>query len=299
MTPEIRPASTADLEQIYDVWLDAEMASAGQPGTAPPRRVPPSLHQHELETGRMLVAEMDGRIAGFTALITRRPVHFLAELYVQPDQQSKGIGRKLLEAVLPDEDRATVCTLSSDDERALSLYIGHGMQPQWPFFYLRADASDLGGCPAPDIDVVEAQPGDPNLMNWDRGICGRERPEDHAHWAKDVDGLALWFKREGHTAGYGYLQMRSEESLWYPDALTIGPIGSRTIEDARLCVLAAVALARDRAAVTRIAIPGPHPAGAPLLEAGFRITDMDIFVCRGSGMFADPRRYVPSGGALF
>jgi hypothetical protein len=247
----------------------------------------------------MLVAEIDGRIAGFAALITRRPVHFLAELYVRPEQQSKGMGRKLLEAVLPHEHRATVCTLSSDDERALSLYIGHGMQPQWPFFYLRADASNLGGCPAPDIEIVEAEPGGPNIINWDRGICGRERPEDHAYWAKGADGTALWFKREGRTAGYGYVQMRSDDSIWYPDALTLGPIGARTIEDARVCALAAVSLARERAAVLRIALPGPHPALAPLMEAGFRITDMDVFVCRGSGMFVDPRRYVPSGGALF
>ncbi len=111
--------------------------------------------------------------------------------------------------------------------------------------------------------------------------------------------VALWFRREGRTAGYGYVQMRSEESIWYPDAATIGPIGARTIEDARMCALAAVAWASERASVLRIGVPGPHPALAPLLEAGFRITDTDIFVCRGSGMFVDPRRYIPSGGTLF
>jgi len=93
--------------------------------------------------------------------------------------------------------------------------------------------------------------------------------------------------------------MRSEESIWYPDAITIGPVGARTIDGGRLCVLAGVAWARDRAAVLRIGVPGPHPALAPLLESGFRITDVDIFVCRSAGMFVDPRRYIPSGGALF
>lgn len=93
--------------------------------------------------------------------------------------------------------------------------------------------------------------------------------------------------------------MRSEESIWYPDAITIGPVGARTIEDACLCTLGAVAWARGRAAVLRIGVPGPHSALAPLLESGFRITDVDIFVCRGAGMFVDPRRYIPSGGALF
>ena len=299
MTPEIRPATPADLEHVYDVWLDAEIASADQPERRPPPRDPPALLRHELKTGRMLVAELHGRIVGFTALITRRPVYFLAELYVRREHQSKSIGRKLLEQVLPQDGPATVCTLSSDDERALALYVRHSMQPHWPYFYLRAGAADLGSCPEPDIEVVEAQPGDPNLINWDRGICGRERPEDHAHWANNADAIPLWFRRGIHTAGYGYVQMRSEESLWYPDAITIGPIGVRTIEDAGLCALSAVAWARDRAAMLRIGVPGAHPALAPLLEAGFRITDVDIFVCRGAGMFVDPRRYIPSGGALF
>lgn len=49
----------------------------------------------------------------------------------------------------------------------------------------------------------------------------------------------------------------------------------------------------------RVALPGAHPALAPLLEARFRITDMDVFVSSGSGMLLDPRRYIPSGGSLF
>ena len=298
MTPEIRPATVADLEQVYDIWLGDELASAGGSERSPAPRDPPALHRHELDTGRMLVAELDGRIVGFTALTTRPPVHFLAELYIRPQHQSKGVGRKLLEQVLPEEG-STVCTLSSDDERALALYVRSGMQPHWPFFYLRINAADLKGCRATDIEVVEAQPEDANLINWDRGISGRDRPQDHDYWVNGAAAVPLWFRREGRMAGYGYMQMQSEESLSYPGAITIGPIGARTIEDARMCALAAVAWASERASVLRIGVPGPHPALAPLLEAGFRITDTDIFVCRGSGMFVDPRRYIPSGGTLF
>jgi GNAT superfamily N-acetyltransferase len=296
----IRPANEEDLVKTWDVWREAEVAVADGDQPPPARGEGAlALHRHEMESGEMVVAEAGGRVAGFAAAITRGPVRFLSELYVRPDVQSGGIGKALLERVLPRGAAPVSATLSSDDERALSLYVRHGMQPQWPFFYLKAESAGLKSLSGSKIEIVEAEPGDPGLLKWDRGICGRERPQDHAYWVKAVDAIPVWFRRDGHTAGYGYFQMRSDESLWYPAALTIGPLGARTIEDARDCMLAAIGWAGERSDVLRLALPGPHPALAPLLEAGFRITDMDTFVCSGSGMFVDPRRYVPSGGSLF
>jgi GNAT superfamily N-acetyltransferase len=297
---KIRPATEEDLAQTWDIWRETEVAVAD--GDQPPpvgSEGALALHRHELESGEMAVAEVGGRVVGFAAAITRGPVRFLSELYVRPDVQSSGIGKALLERVLPPGAAHVSATLSSDDERALSLYVRHGMQPQWPFFYLKAESAGLKNLSDSSLEIVEAEAGDAALLKWDRGICGRERPQDHAYWVKAVDAVPVWFKREGHTAGYGYFQMRSDESLWYPEALTIGPMGARTIDDARDCALAAMAWARERSDVLRIAVPGPHPALAPLLEVGFRITDMDVFVSTGSGMFVDPRRYVPSGGSLF
>ena len=298
MRARIRAATARDLEQTYDVWREAETAAASG-AEAPPSRSQTSLHQHEMETGDMFVAESGGRIIGFAAAITRGRIRFLAELYVRPEHRSEGLGRRLLERALPPHDNTVDATLSSDDPRAVGLYVRHGMQPNWPYFYLLGQRGGLRDVEECGTQIVRAEAGDPNLINWDRGICGRERSQDHSYWVNGAAAVALWFRREGRTAGYGYVQMRSEESIWYPDAATIGPVGARTIEEARMCALAAVAWARERASVLRIGVPGPHPALAPLLEAGFRITDTDIFVCRGSGMFADPRRYIPSGGALF
>jgi len=110
-----------------------------------------------METGDMFVAESGGRIIGFAAAITRGRIRFLAELYVRPEHRSKSIGRKLLEQLLPEEG-STVCTLSSDDARALALYVRSGMQPYWPYFYLRINAADLKDCQATEIEVAEAEP---------------------------------------------------------------------------------------------------------------------------------------------
>jgi hypothetical protein len=58
--------------------------------------------------------------------------------------------------------------------------------------------------------------------------------------------------------------------------------------------------AAGRGPSVRVFVPGPHPALATLLDAGFRLTEApDTFFATGSAAFADPRRYLPSGGTLF
>src|SRR5207249_11985331 len=109
---------------------------------------------------------------------------------------------------------------------------------------------------------------------------------------------ALWFRRQGTVVGYGYVRPGAG-TLNSPEACTLGPIGARTPDDARACVLAAVAWARPRATVLRIDVPGPHPSLAVLLDAHFRIVDVETFVSTEHTPFVDPRRYSGSGGSLF
>ena len=125
-------------------------------------------------------------------------------------------------------------------------------------------------------------------------MSGRARPADHRYWIAQ-GAIPVWFEGRGGRAGYGYIQTRSEGALWNPDAITVGPVGARRSADALDCVRAAVAFARTRAAVVRLAVPGPHPALAPLLEAGFRITYVETFVSSASTAFLDPARYAGSG----
>lgn len=107
--------------------------------------------------------------------------------------------------------------------------------------------------------------------------------------------MPFWFRREGRTVGYGYVQRRSPNSLWYPEAITIGPIGAATPDDALAAVCAAAAWAAGRASVIRMPVPGPHPALAGLLDAGFQITYVETFVANSTAGLPDPACYVPSG----
>jgi GNAT superfamily N-acetyltransferase len=289
----IRSATESDLSGIFDIFYQNEMRGAENP---PPRGPVPPWLAHTLATGELLVAERSGVFLGFAGLTVRSGVAFLTDLFVRPDVQSGGVGQELLRAILPT-NAAVTCTLASSDSRALALYIRAGMVPQWPNYWLLG-APDSLRLVAGDAEVVEASPEDGELLRWDREIAGRDRPQDHRFWVRAQGGVPLWFRRGGVMIGYGYA--RDDASIiWHPEALTLGPIGARTAGEALACTLAAVRWGRERAPLLRIALPGPHPALRPLLDAGFQIVDFDTFVSTAREPFFDPQCYLSTGGETF
>jgi GNAT superfamily N-acetyltransferase len=289
-----RPAQETDLAQAYDVYYQNEIIYT--PAPPAPGEIPSTL-RHILRTGTMYVAEQDGHILAFASAITRDHVTFLTDMFVRPDQQSSQLGKTLLQYVLPHNENIR-CTMSSTDPRALALYIRSGMQPQWPNFCLRLNGPIRGNLPTTDIDIVEGQANHPEFVRWDALISGRSRPIDHTFWIHEQRAVPLWFQRHGNTAGYGYIRLGAG-TLWYPEACTLGPIGTRTPEDATACVLAAVNWAREHANILLINVPGPHSSLIPLLNLGFYITYIETFVSTASIPFFDARCSISSGSDLF
>ena len=121
-------------------------AGAGPIGVLP-------LHGHELRSGQLLVAEVDGDIVGFGATLTRSGVAYLADLFVAPPHQHQGIGSRLAHA-LCDEHPGPLFTFASTDDRATRLYASLGMQAVEPYHYLACDlGGDLGSLEQPDSDL--------------------------------------------------------------------------------------------------------------------------------------------------
>jgi GNAT superfamily N-acetyltransferase len=291
----VRPATSADLEQVYDIWYEAEVADLPDP---PPRTDMPAIFSHELNTGEMYVVEGGGQILAYAALITRSTISYLAEFYVRPAHQSSGVGKLLLRHILPSDGRMC-CTLSSDDPRALALYCRAGMRPRWPHFLLRARTARLSDLPRSYVQAVKGRGGRPELVRWDAEIGGRLRPADHAYWRDATGATPLWFQRDGQVIGYGYVQGRSHEALQHPEALVLGPLGATQANDALACVCAAARWAAHRAPILLIGVPAAHPSLAPLLDAGFRITYVETFVSTTHEPFANPRCYIPSSSTLY
>jgi ribosomal protein S18 acetylase RimI-like enzyme len=289
----IRPAAAADLPALYDIWYASEAGDEPHP----PRGPWPWL-AHELATGQLLLAERDRTPIGFAGTITRSGIAFLADCFVRADAQSSGVGRRLLDRLLAGEGE-TRCTVSSSDPRAQALYIRAGMRPRWPNFILDGQTYTLGTLPADRVESVEATTDDPQLIEWDAAIGGRRRPEEHRYWVAQHQAVPLWFRRGGQTIGYGYAQLHSPELLWRPDTLRLGPIGAQNQADALACLGAAVSWAKQRAPAINISVPGPHAALAALLEARFRISYVEVFLCSSDQPFFDAGCYIPSGGTFF
>jgi hypothetical protein len=105
---------------------------------------------------------------------------------------------------------------------------------------------ELGPVSSGNIRAIEADPDDTHWLRWDTQISGRPRPEDRNYWIAGRHGVPLWFTRGGRRVGYGMGQLLSDDLLWDPEALTLGPIGACERADAVGCVLAAVEWARRR-----------------------------------------------------
>lgn len=290
----LRPATEADLGPIYAVFYQNEVLDNPHP---PAPGAVPSYLLHVLQTGRLALAEQDGAVLAYAGAITRGTISFLTDLFVQPAKQSGQLGKTLLQMVLPP-DGLTHFTVSSSDPRALALYIRAGMNPQWPCFALRLEQSAREWRASSDVEISEAEPDDPALVQWDAQISGRLRPLEHAYWVREQRAVPVWFRRHGQVAGYGYIRLGAG-NLWYPQACALGPIGVSAPEDAAACALAAVGWAAQRAAMLHLEVPGLHPCLAPLLEGGFHIRYVDTFVSTAATPFFDARCYIPSGGDLF
>ena len=148
-TPEItyRQATPADLDTCAEVLYIADdelSASRGLPVSPRNREALVRLFAHMQATSPIAcgVAEDGGQIIGFSASAEYQEMVYLGFLFVLPDIQAKGIGRRLLELSMHDSDvprgRASRPT-SPSRPRSTAWY---GMTPRIPIYMMTGAATD-------------------------------------------------------------------------------------------------------------------------------------------------------------
>ena len=277
----VRPATPADLGAVYAVWYATEVAGMATP--PPPRSMP--WFGHLLRIGTLVVAEDDVNVVGFAGAFDHGRCVALSDLFVHPDRQSQGIGRALLDAVVP-ADRPVV-TMASADPRAVASYARRGMRPRWPAYYLAVEADELRDAPWPELEVAPCSP---------RGYAW-ELPGDDVHYAA-LGAIPLAIGRRGSRLGTALTVAGSPQRLAHPDTTEVLESSVDDPRDGGAVVLSVVRHLLD-AGARRVAlqVPGPHGALAPLLERGFTITDADMACATHEDLLADPSRHTMHGEA--
>jgi GNAT superfamily N-acetyltransferase len=258
--------------------------------------------------GRLVVASQDGALAGFGA--TRRigagagAVSMLCDLFVNPDAHGRGVGQAVLAELWRAEPRRM--TFSSLHAHALPLYTRFGVDAWWPLLYLTGEVAALrapaGWAAGPsEVDDVAAAE-----LRW----TGVDRAADHRAWAARPYGRpamvwrdAAWRDgawrdgawRDGTALAAGTVAGHGDEYGIVHLAVAPG-VADAEARDAVLTLLASLAALGAPGGQARVCLPAPHPAVRPLLEAGWRVGDKDLFMASEPGLL-DPRRAVPSPSA--
>jgi GNAT superfamily N-acetyltransferase len=323
MSPEVgEPGTTLRLAreedlptcaEIHRVAIDDYLVRAGQPAMAWGAAPLIAFLSHLLATDpdRFLVAEGGSEVVGFASAWERGDVWFLAMLFVLPAHQARGLGTRLLEAVLPrpgearPEGRPLRLGVATDSLQPISnaLYARYGMVPRVPVFLLSGPVTHPGGFPplpagvaATPFETIAAGPPDgPGHRRLadvtgaiDREVVGYAHPEDHRYLRANGRHGQLYSDRDGVLLGYGYVR----------DDGRLGPVAA--VDDAMIPVilghLAASATPPDGG--FSLLVPGAcGPAMTAALRAGLRILEPPTLLCWDRPI-ADVARYLPIGLGL-
>jgi GNAT superfamily N-acetyltransferase len=214
---------------------------------------------------RAFVAEQDGRIVGFTAAFARGDCWFFSALFVDPEAQSQGIGRRLLELAWGGLYRRRMTITQAIQPVSTGLYAQRGLLPVTPVlgFAGRPSLSRGDGAPEPSDPTPDA------LRAIDLAAYGFDRSVDHAFWARTSATARVWLRDE-RPCGYSYRRDVVGGSF-------TGPVAGVDSESAALALRSELAASRDRE--TRIEIPGTATALVQVaLDAGLRLTDPDLLL---------------------
>ncbi len=306
--PVLRAATDDDLPACAGIWREAlndYLGRLNQP------RIPDEpapllrLHRHVRTTDpeRFWVAERDGAIVAFASATERGSVWFLSMLFVRPDQQGQGVGRALLDRILPPLGARHVLATATDSAQPISnaLYSTYGIVPRVPLLGLVGSvARPEAFGRLPDGVTAEPLPDEPGgdgvgrapaaaraVDELDLELVGFAHPQDHAFLRSDGRRGFVYRAGDGAALGYGYAS----------PAGRLGPVAARdeTLVAPILGHLAGAVEPRGAFAVW-VAGSADRPTVA-LLRAGLRLDGFPVLLC-WSRPFADFGRYLPTSPGL-
>jgi GNAT superfamily N-acetyltransferase len=278
-----RRATAADITALRSI-----LAAHGNDGPVTPGSpdvVGPYL-AHLVAHHRVQLVEEDGGPVAFGATLDTGRARMLCDLFVVPDRLGMGIGRPLLEALF--EGATSRATFSSDDPRALPLYVRAGMTPLWIQLYLEGLPAHLPDHLSP-LHVRHAEPAECSALELE--WTGADRSVDWPFWGSIGDADTFVVEADGAPRGVGIARAKQAVVARALDRLVIAP-------DVEPVAVALAGICRAaRGGPVQVTCLGPSPLLPVLLEAGFQVVDHDQFLASDPAL-VDPARLLPNPGML-
>ena len=231
---------------------------------------------------------MSKQLVGFARSIERDGLFELTEFFVRPDQQTKGIGRALIERAFPVGRGKVRSIIATSDVRAQARYYAAGTVARFPLF-------TVGGVPAeppPAHDLTAESIDTPQTIQSqreiERRVLGHRRSEPEIRWllARRQGHL---YRRSGRHIGFSFLG---------PDGA--GPVAALDSSDLPDILLHVEGLARSIALERlELQVPGPNERSVRhLIARGFRL-DRWINFLMSDRPFGQFDRFIPFSPPLF
>jgi ribosomal protein S18 acetylase RimI-like enzyme len=248
------------------------------------------------DPGGSWVAEIEGLPVGYAQAWMRGDIWFLAQLFVQPEIHSKGVGRELLR-LAHDYGRQrgarVFAVVASSSPVAQALYMRAGMYGIATGYRMTGQAQSLLTLPEPDANrkrIVDCSGWLDRIDELDADLFGATRRVDHEHYLNrtDTQSHSFGLTADGAFEGYGYVDDRG----W------IGPIAAPS-PDGQLPLLRMAGEYLESRGVEEATMWVPslnHAVMRALLGAGWRSDPITYFM--SSEPFGKFDRYQPSGGLL-
>lgn len=141
---DFRPAAAGDLPAQFEVFELAQRELHERRGAewrdrdfSEWERLQLHLLQHD--GARCFVAEDAGRVVGFTAAWARKDVWFLSALFVHPEHQARGIGKRLLSLAWGEGYRRRIAITEALQPVSTATYARRGLIPTTPVLAFEAN----------------------------------------------------------------------------------------------------------------------------------------------------------------
>jgi len=211
-----RPARAQDLATAEALVVTSINDLTERHGFGPmATATPPNFQLFSLkdDADGLWIAEDGGSILGFAWSWVCGDVWFLAQLFVDPAQQGRGIGNELLKLTLEHarKSRAAHKALITFTFNRVSqaLYIRHGLFPKMPIYYFAAArervAAELSKTTLNSMAINDTAAHMKKLAEIEACAVGIAREKHHRYLLQDPTNTGILLCAGSECVGYAYL----------------------------------------------------------------------------------------------